>query len=239
MLYWLKPFGYSSPKLKEYSKDGVEVFNSNNVWTLSVNGERWLIYDYLTHNSAYEIFSHYYLAKGHCICTGLGFGARENWILNKPGVTKLTVIERSKEVIEYHRHIKSPFLDHIELIHGDASEYVGKCDTLLLDHYEFEYLDEYNFLRGIRKIMYNIECNTLWFWPLETLLLNNGIYNLGNPKERYDWYRAKHRLIKLPDLESDEIFQFCYGFLTSNLSQSGIHNKPQQRYVDPNYTGED
>ena len=31
------------------------------------------------HDEAYELYSHYDLAKGHCICTGLGFGVRENW----------------------------------------------------------------------------------------------------------------------------------------------------------------
>ena len=29
------------------------------------------------HDEAYELYSHYDLAKGHCICTGLGFGVRE------------------------------------------------------------------------------------------------------------------------------------------------------------------
>lgn len=227
MLRFLKQFNYSPPNIEEFDNGIISVQRYNNTFTLFCNGERWLVHNILTQNSAFEVYSHYHLAKGHCICTGLGFGIRESWLLNKPEVTKLTVIERSKELIEYHRQIKSPFLDHIEIIEYDATEYKGKCDTLLLDHYEFEHLNEEKFLDDVRNVVNNIECDTLWFWPLEKLLLMNGIWNHSFCKDRYEWYRRKTKLDKLPDLESEDIMSFCLGFVAGNLVESTIANVPQ------------
>ena len=69
------------------------------------------------------------LLNGHCICTGLGLGVRENWILNKPGVTKVTVVEKNQEIIDYHKFINPRLFDDVEVIHCDANEYKGKIVT--------------------------------------------------------------------------------------------------------------
>ena len=49
----------------------------------------------------------------------------------KKEVTKITIVEKNEELVEYHRYIDSPFLKEGEIIIGDAAEIRGKCDTLL------------------------------------------------------------------------------------------------------------
>lgn len=170
MISLLKQLNYSPPNLKEYQGNNLEVKLDESEYTyyLSVNDHKWTTYNIKYHTQAYEVYSHYYFAKGHCICTGLGFGARESWLLNKDGVSKVTVIENSEEVIEYHKINNPDLYNNIEIINTNASEYKGKCDTLLLDHYEQEHPIE--ILTDASEILKNIECDTMWFWPLEWLL---------------------------------------------------------------------
>ena len=103
----LKDTNYPIPIIKPYNQDGLRVEFSENKFfaSLFIKGERYMTYDYLNHAQALELLSHYYLAKGHCICTGLGFAVRENWIATKKEVTKITVIEKNKNLIDYHKKI--------------------------------------------------------------------------------------------------------------------------------------
>jgi hypothetical protein len=211
MLEILKKFNYSPPDIIEYNDDNVKIVRKNNGYLLFLKDIGWMAYDYNTHVSAYELYSHYFLAKGHCICTGLGFGVRENWILTKPEVSKITIIENNSNLIDYHKHIKSPFLDHVEIINCDASEYVGKCDTLLLDHYENETEEE--IVNNVCHIQNNIECDTLWFWPLEKFILKHDIYD---KKVEYDFFKHKNKLWKLPELDTETLRSFCFMWFSSS-----------------------
>ena len=85
LLQLLESFNYVFPNIKEYKKDNCEVIfdTSNKSFKLVVDGEQRMSYKSKVHDQAFELYSHYDLAQGHCICTGLGFGIRENWILNK------------------------------------------------------------------------------------------------------------------------------------------------------------
>ena len=140
MLRLLDQLNYTPPNLKLYKKDSCEVTfdDYNQMYRLFINGEDYMSYRIKDHDEAYELYSHYDLAKGHCICTGLGFGVRENWLLTKKEVSKVTVLEKNKEVIDYHKYINPKLFDDVEVIHISAYDYKGKCDTLLLDHYEDE-----------------------------------------------------------------------------------------------------
>jgi hypothetical protein len=175
------------------------------------------------HDQAFELYSHYDLAKGHCICTGLGLGVRENWILNKKEVTKVTVIEKNKEVIEYHRYINPSFFDNVEVIHSDVHDYEGKCDTLLLDHYEEECRNEYLLLQNTSKICEKIECDTLWFWTLEQIIARGsnirsqqvGMYvsNLlvyNELKSRFD--------LPLPNLSEEDLSLYYFMYASKSVS---------------------
>ena len=91
----LKELGYNPPVIKPYDKNGVKVWIDQStyefpIWRLSLNGIQWMVFD-PTHGQAKQFYSHYNLAYGHVVCTGLGFGTREKWLSTKPEVTKITV----------------------------------------------------------------------------------------------------------------------------------------------------
>lgn len=215
---FLKFLNYTQPNIIEFKDNNLEVKKVNDSrLTLYVDQQQWMTYNIKTHLEAYEFFSHYYLAEGHCICTGLGFGVRENWLLSKNNVSKITVLEKNKEVIEYHQHIKSSFLNDIELIHCDASTYTGKCDTLLLDH--FEQTPHNEIFNDVSRIQKNIEHKTVWFWPLETIIKNIKLITknknqLSNETEKkyYDIYLdLKSNYFKsLPPISDEVLLLFIF-----------------------------
>ena len=219
MLRLLEQLDYTPPKLRPYKKDKLEVtYNQvEDYFQLFVDGEEWMSYRNTDHQQAYEFYSHWDQAKGHCICTGLGFGTRENWILTKPEVTKVTVIEKNEEVIEYQKAINPELFDHVEVIHSDVNDYKGSCDTLLLDHYEAACLNEDLLLQNCSNVCKNIDCDVAWLWTLEQILVRKSyhrskrigryvstllVYN--EIKSRYD--------IPLPNLTEDDLrlYYFMY-----------------------------
>ena len=230
----LKELGYIPPIIKSYDKDGVlvrlemrrySVANNSDcpVWLLYVDGIQWMSFD-PEHDQAFNVYSHYYLAYGHVICTGLGFGIREQWIASKPEVTKVTVLEKFKEVIDYHKDIGTKWSDKIEIINCDANDYKGNCDFLSIDHYEFD--DALNIISSIKKISNNITCECTWFWMLENWIRlgyiedNPPYYSTDKPKktsyggkendilENYIKIKKYFWLDKLPSLSEVELMKF-------------------------------
>lgn len=60
-------------------------------------------------------------AEGHMLINGLGLGFLLKAILRKPGVARVTVIEKERDVIELvGSHYRD---DRLEIIHADAFEY--------------------------------------------------------------------------------------------------------------------
>ena len=218
MLSLLKHFNYIPPKLENWSKGVFQIReNAPGYFYLYVNGEQWMAYDTRSHFEAYELFSHYILAKGNVTVTGMGFGVRENWILTKPEVTKLTIIEKNKEVIDYHKENESAFLKdpRVEVICMDASEYKGSCDVLLLDHYEG---DNYDFiLADVKKVHDNVDCKSMWFWPFELIIMhsrrwhtfNDEPYSLITKYEAYLLLKKNWKLDKLQKFEPEDIDLYC------------------------------
>ena len=209
----LKDFNYTSPIIVPGKYDNAEIETADNIgYRLKIDGQQFMAYNINSHAEAYQVFSHYYFARGHVIVTGMGFGARENWILTKPEVTKLTIIEKNESVLNYHKIIESPFLKdpRVEIVITDASKYKSKCDVLLLDHYEKEPVED--ILENVRKIKFNIECDLLWFWPLEEIIMyykNSSVnINLTN-YQSYKWIKKTFCLNKLPDLDKELIGLFC------------------------------
>ena len=213
-------FNYTKPYMESFkSKNNRMIVSESKVnkgdFGLAIDGEYWMNYALLNPSQAYELFSQYYLAKGHCICTGLGFTVRESWISTKKSVEKITVIEKNKEVIEYHKYIKNPILEKLEIINCDASEYVGKCDTLLLDHHANEGNEQ--ILREVADIQRNIQCQVLWFWPLEQIITDTTIIEGGDVFNTYLKLKEKHGLYKLPNISRELIEMFCFMFCLHNL----------------------
>jgi hypothetical protein len=228
MLSLLQHFNYTPPTIVPGKYGNVEIEKGYNCYFLREDGHQWMVYNIDSHEEVYDVFSHYYFAKGHVIVTGMGFGARENWILTKPEVTKLTIVEKNENILNYHKIVKSSFLEdpRVEIIIANASEYKTSCDTLLLDHYEQEsYVD---ILTNVEKVQSNIQCNLLWFWPLERIIMhcrkwhsdNDAPYKIITKHQAYNLIKKNHNLNKLPDLDKDLINLFCMMYNSKLFSQS-------------------
>jgi hypothetical protein len=217
MLDILKRYDYSPPKLKEWSCEDIKLtFNShNNCYELIVDNQVWMAYDLNYHFQAAELLSHYYLAKGNCVCTGMGLGIRENWIIAKKEVTQLIVVEKQEEIFELHKYLQSPFLKKSEVMIGNALMLSGKCDTLLLDHYENESFEE--IINDVKRISDNVECESLWFWPLEKIILNEKLNRQMTCYQAYQEIKLKNKLHKLPDLSEETLNLFCFLFTYRNF----------------------
>ena len=187
------------------------------------------------YDQAFELYSHYDLAKGHCICTGLGFGIRENWILNKKGVTKVTVLEKYKSVIDYHRFNNPKFFDNVEVIQTDVYDYKGKCDTLLLDHYEYgteakhanlpnqKTAIAYLILQNSAKVLKNIECDTMWLWTLEDIVAGK-LINYNDIKTRFG-------LHALPDLTEEKLSLYYFMYKSEAINILKHFNQGEETSV--------
>jgi hypothetical protein len=228
MLKLLEKFNYIPPILKEGKWGNVEIKKNGNLYILLVSGEQWFLYREDYHDTAYEVFSHYDLAYGHVICTGMGLGVRENWLINNPKVTKVTVIERSQDLINYHYEINSPFITSpkVEIFKGDARKYKGKCDVLLLDHYELESWEE--MLQDVYKCQQNIECDLMWFWPLEKIVTiyrkyytdNIAPYNLLTKHQTYQLIKENYKLNKLPNIDESTLNLYVMMYFSSSFTNS-------------------
>lgn len=208
-------FGYEEPVIKNYY-DPVNKFrviineNESEAVVLS-KGEQWLLHNFIVQGCVWEVFSHYWIAKGHCICTGLGMAIRESWILNKKEVSKVTVLERDEGVIEYHRINNPKLFKELEIVKADAYQYKGKCDTLLLDHYEGE--DHDFILNSSSKILDNIECNVMWLWPLEQIIGERySLDNLSSVYEGYNKIKHDYSLHKLPNISEQLLGLFMIAY---------------------------
>ena len=225
----LKELGYVPPIIKSYDNNGINVWLDKRrkiydvpFWQFTMDGIQWMVLDE-RHGSASQFYSHYKLAKGHVICTGLGFGTREQWLASKPEVTKITVLEKFKEVIDYHKDIGTKWSDKIEIINCDANDYKGSCDFLSIDHYEFD--DVLRILDSIKTVCNNISCESAWFWMLEPWIRLGYITdNTENPTiipkkiryggkendilENYSKIKTYFEHVNLPNLNKEQLTKF-------------------------------
>jgi len=225
----LKELGYVPPIIKSYDKNGINVWLDRRrkwydvpFWQFTMDGIQWMVLDE-RHGSASQFYSHYKLAKGHVICTGLGFGTREQWLASKPEVTKITVLEKFKEVIDYHKDIGTKWPDKIEIINCDANDYKGSCDFLSIDHYEYD--DVLRILDSIKTVCNNITCESAWFWMLEPWIRLGYITdNTENPTiipkkiryggkendilENYSKIKTYFEHVNLPNLNKEQLTKF-------------------------------
>lgn len=243
MIKLLESFNYQPPLIVTGSYPGsVEITDYDGILFLHVDGKRWMAYNTDTHENAYDVYSHYLLAHGHVIVSGLGFGARENWILTKPEVTKLTIIEKTSALIDYHASINSPVIKdpRVEIINCDIHDFQGSCDVLLLDHYETQTLEE--MVSDAKVIHDQIEHKTFWFWPFERIIMHSRLWmtecdptgKLYTKYEAFLMLKQHHKFHNMPDFDSGTINLLCMMhhstvfsrselFLTSNHFDRKIH----------------
>lgn len=221
---YLKSLGFTQPNIVEYKDENFQVFCKENFHTLYINNARSMFWNSLDNKAVFEFYSHYDLAKGHCICTGMGFLLREKWLLNKKEVTKLTVIENNTDVIEYHRKFNKDVFDQIEVINMDVYDYQGKCDTLLMDNFEcnggweFTYFEP-RFLSSLSHITSNIKSEVSWAWPIEEVLMNHYRDYIGlSLIEIYENIKTYFNLQTFPNLTESQLAHYCYHFSLGNFS---------------------
>ena len=218
MIPFLEKLNYVPPVIKPYDKNGVVVYkDKDSRWHLIVDGVQMMLYT-VGHEQALHFYSHYKLALGNVICTGLGFGVREQWLATKPEVNKITVLEKNKSVIDYHKDIGTQWSDKIEIINCNANEYKGTCDFLSIDHYEKE--DTKSIIESIKNTEKNIVSYYMWFWLLERWLDNGYIENnkkdfmyyqpweKNNLKQSYNKLKTFLDLKVLPELSLKQLTEF-------------------------------
>ena len=140
------------------------VKSKNNIYQLYYKNTRFHWEDTQSKSSLYELYPQIQLAKGDCICTGLGFLLRESFLLQNKNVTSVTVLENNLDVIEIQNQLNPFIMSQLNIIFTDANSYKGSCDTLLLDHWQ-DY-DNHNLLIKIKKCCKNIKHTTLFWWDI-------------------------------------------------------------------------
>ena len=210
----IKKYNYPIPKLREVQHNGANVLYhpESKRWSLIVDGVQWMTYDETNHQEGLsQVFSHYYIAEGHVVTTGLGFGIRESWLLNNPKVKSITCIEKDRRVMDIAVNFNPQLFDKVKIIIGDAKEYKCTCDTLLLDHYEGS--DVIGFGDQTKKILSNINTKRCWFWTYETYLMHMYLFNNdygGSIHQIYDRMKSYFRLPNLSERELKTIMKVYF-----------------------------
>lgn len=163
---------FKKPNLVEYKNGVFEVIKVVNGYKLVIESKRQMTYIHENYSQFYELYSHTHFAHGHVIASGLGFLLREIMLLENPNVSRIQVLEKSAELIEYHNTYNRDIMEKLEIVNCDANEFVGSCDTFLMDHLEFS-----NFVETFIKCLQNIKCTTSWFWPIELCCPNYEKYS--------------------------------------------------------------
>lgn len=228
MIELLKRLNYTPPKIKNGIFGNVEIKETDGVFYLYVDGLQWMAYNYKTHEDAFSVYPHYELAYGNVVVTGLGFGARESWILTKPEVKKLTIIEKNKSVIDYNIKVNPDLVydSRVEIINADAREVKYECDVLLLDHYETESIFE--ILDNAKVVHDNIKSKYFWFWPFERIIMHSRKWHTDNEPgqklfSKYEAFRIlkkHHKFTSMPDLSEEQINLYCMMHHSTIFSRS-------------------
>lgn len=193
------------PHIKEGVFNSIQIKCGGNCFLLEYDNKQHMCYNTKTHKELYELINHINLAQGKVITTGLGFGIRESFILLKPEVTQLVVIEKNKDVIDYHKNLNNDFIHdpRLTIINADANEYVDICDVLLIDHYQdgdvLSNIDSW--FKIASNVQKNIKSDVTWAWPIEYFLNKHH-------DEMYSLYYSFKDKINLPHLSLNELY-YC------------------------------
>lgn len=200
---------------------------------LYVKGERWMNIAPNHNVIVKQLYSHYDIAHGNVLVTGLGFGIASLWIASKASVRHVTVIERSPEVIEaFLASNKKP--DNMTIICQDANQYISVdyFDCILADHFENEHYFE--ILDSVKSLVERVpNYGTLWFWPLEQIYATFNVLQYGQFSEhihyeafRYLFYETQ--FLKRFPIRMGELWDTFYDLHLSPIKIS----EPKQEYFE-------
>lgn len=158
------------------------------------NDIRYMYENKKTNSSLKELQSQIDIAKGHVICTGLGFLLREEKLLEKKEVECVVVIEKNKDVINMQRKLNPEIMDKLFIINEDANLYKGKCDTLLIDHFED---CEDNKLPIVSNCYNNIQHKQMLYWDIFA------------DYRRYNQYQElRKQFVTLPNFTPNQFYRY-------------------------------
>lgn len=180
-------------RIREGISGNAEIKKNRKTYTLFVNNEKWMMAQTNSTQEIREFYSSYDLAYGSVLLSGFGFGILPQWIASKPSVTKVTVIEWSKDVVNLY--LKNNKLDDkISIVISDIHSYKDKenYDWAILDHYESFKVPTPEELYLIEK---NINFSNLWFWSIE---------RFAEKYPSWDELRKKYSF-KLPEVSEDKL----------------------------------
>jgi hypothetical protein len=219
----VQKYSISLPKICEYKNGLLEVQEKNGSFYLYENSQQWMIYTPEHGIQLMEFYSHFYLGFGTVVCTGLGFALRESWLLTKPEVHKLIVVEKSEEVIKYHQKHNPDLLAKMTIIHGDAKDLNLECDCLLLDHFEME--SHEMIISEVKEITSKVKHKVFWFWPLEKIIYIESTRSSTRFIDYYLNFRESNSLTTLPELNLEELDEFLQFYFNYSLMSSKKINK--------------
>jgi len=158
--------------IKEISKNNVRIIKDGDFWRL-YGDVQFMQLNTKSNVEIKELYSSYDLAYGDVLVTGLGFGLLASWLVDKPEVKSITIIEQSQDVIDLFFENNS-LPDDVKIIVADANTYTTNVhyDCLLLDHYKDGAKEKVNY-QTLQKIAVNIPHDLLWFWNIEFLYLKD------------------------------------------------------------------
>lgn len=208
------------PKLNVYEfeyGDTVISKMSPDVYVLNDKGKQYMVYNTKTHETAMGCFAHYHFAHGHTVCTGLGFGGREKWILNKPSVTHLTIIEKNPAIIKYNKLHNPDLMKNAEVICADANHVKMECDVLLVDHHpdgDVESTQDIWF-NTVANTTKNIKSKITWWWPIEEVILyNKSISPNLSLIDIYNDIVRNYKLLNMPKVD-EKFLEFLMTYCTN------------------------
>lgn len=190
---------FNIPNIPVAKLGSVNVVDTNGGRVLYVNDEVFMTWN-PTNHQAYELYPQNVMAYGNVICTGLGFLIREQMLLENDRVKSITVLENSKDLIDYQKKYNPKIMEKLNVINCDANEYVGECDVLLLDHFEqmqSPWIENIDF-----SCVQNIKHDLLWFWTVEISDFNYEDYV----------HLRKHIYPTLPDISEQfyKVLQYVF-----------------------------
>ena len=189
-------YGFSMPNIYYGSVGDMKVHRYMNQIKLGVNGGSWMGLNLNDYREIFEFYSHYTLSNGKVLCSGMGLLLRESWILSKE--VEVTLVENNENIIQYHREHNPELCSKMNIIHGDIHDHKGEYDVVLLDHYEHEKEDW--IIGDVKNILENIQCDVVWFWPLERIIRKKG---------GWEYYlELKESIPRLPDLDEVSLNDF-------------------------------
>lgn len=180
------------------SVEVVEVSNHN--YKLMINNELWMTMG-ADRSQLYESYSMNLFAYGDVIGTGLGFCIREKMLLSNPRVKSITVLESSKDLIDYQNEINPDIMKQLNVVCCDANHYKGSCDVLLVDHYE----DIRDRKHSVLSAAKNIQHKVIWWWTADLLRWK-------------DYQQLSKELPTMPNLNRDQLLLLNHLFKCNDIN---------------------